>query len=152
MNWCNKINLGKASTEELIKTLTSNNIWWRRNAQRLLLDRKDATTVRLLKSLLDTTGSATAVVHALWTLDGFHATDVAVLIKALHNPTAGVRENGILIAELHVNDFIQLEKKLLALQKDPSPKVRDQLLCTLGNLHDAVSHAAQQKNIDERCN
>jgi putative membrane-bound dehydrogenase-like protein len=145
MNWCNKINLGKASTGELVKTLTSNNIWWRRNAQRLLIDRKDSSTTRLLKSFLDTTNSPTAVVHALWTLDGFNATDAAVLKKALHNSTPGVRENAILIAELHLNDFPQLEKELLALQNDPSVKVRYQLLCTLGNLHDALSQSAQQK-------
>src|SRR4051812_181609 len=145
MNWCNNINLGKASTEELVKTLSSNNIWWRRNAQRLLIDRKDSSTIRLLKYFLDTTNSATAVVHALWTLNAFHAPDEAVLIKALHNPIPGVRENAILIAERHLNDFPQLQKDLLALQSDPSPKVRYQLLCTLGNLHDAVSHAAQQK-------
>ena len=132
MNWCNKINLGKASTEELVKTLTSNNIWWRRNAQRLLMDRKDSSAIGLLKHLLDTTHSPTATVHALWTLDGFHATDAAILTKALHNATAGVRENAILLAELHLNDFPQLEKELLALQNDPSPKVRYQLLCTLG--------------------
>lgn len=145
MSWCNKINLGKASTEELVKTLTSNNIWWRRNAQRLLMDRKDTSAIGLLKHLLDTTTSPTATVHALWTLDGFHATDVTILIKALHNTTVGVRENAILLAELHLSDFPQLEKELLALQNDPSPKVRYQLLCTLGNIHDASSIAAQQK-------
>ncbi len=145
MNWCNKIRLGKVSTEELVKTLTSNNIWWRRNAQRLLMDRKDSGTARLLKSLLDTTNSPTAVVHALWTLEGFNATDAGILEKALHNSTPGVRENAILIAELHLNDFPQLEKELLALQNDPSAKVRYQLLCTLGNLHDGLSQSAQQK-------
>jgi hypothetical protein len=73
MNWCNKINLGNCSTEELVKTLTSNNIWWRRNAQRLLMDRKDNSAIALLQHLIDTTASPTAVVHALWTLEGFHA-------------------------------------------------------------------------------
>ena len=38
MNWCSQLKLGKASTQELVRTLTSNNIWWRRNAQRLLMD------------------------------------------------------------------------------------------------------------------
>jgi len=145
MNWCNKISLGKVSTEELVKTLTSNNVWWRRNAQRLLIDRKDSGTTRLLKYFLDTTNSPTAVVHALWTLEGFNGTDAGALKKALHNSTPGVRENAILIAELHLNDFPQLEKELLALQNDPSAKVRYQLLCTLGNLHDGLSQSAQQK-------
>ncbi len=35
--------------------------------------------------------------------------------------------------------------ELLPLQNDPSAKVRYQLLCTLGNIHDALSQSAQQK-------
>ncbi|MEP6949164.1 MAG: PVC-type heme-binding CxxCH protein [Ginsengibacter sp.] len=145
MNWCNKIDLGKASTGELVKTLTSDNIWWRRNAQRLLMDRKDSSSTMLLQQLLDTTTSPTAAVHALWTLEGFHATDAARLAKALHHATPGVRENAIQLAELHLTDFPQIAKELLSLQNDPSAKVRYQLLCTLGNIHNTESEAAQQK-------
>ncbi|MEO6290529.1 MAG: PVC-type heme-binding CxxCH protein [Ginsengibacter sp.] len=145
MDWLNKINLGKASTVELVQTLTSNNIWWRRSAQRLLMDRKDTNAISLLKSLLDTTSSPTAAVHALWALEGFHANDAVTLGKALHNAAAGVRENAIQVAEMHLTDFPPLEKELFSLQTDPSAKVRYQLLCTLGNIHNAGSYAAQQR-------
>lgn len=145
MNWLNNINLGKATTVTLVNALNSNNIWWRRNAQRLLVDQKDNAAPGLLKKFIDTTTSATATVHALWTLEGLHAIDAARLIKALHNPTYGVRENAIKIAELNFDKMPQLSNELLAMQNDPSPKVRFQLLCTLGDIHNEASAAAQQK-------
>jgi len=145
MNWCNKINLGNASTEELVETLTSNNIWWRRNAQRLLMDRKDNTAIALLQHLIDTTASPLAAVHGLWTLEGFHAMNVTALTKALHHTAAGVRENAIQVAELHLDEFPQLREELFSLRNDPSAKVRYQLVCTLGNINDAESKAIQQQ-------
>jgi len=145
MNWCNKITLGNMSTEELVRTLTNNNIWWRRNAQRLLMDRKDNSAIALLQHLIDTTTSPTAAVHALWTLEGFHALNGTTLTKALHHTTAGVRENAIQLAELHLHEFPQLREELFGLRNDPSAKVRYQLLCTLGNIKDAESKAVQHQ-------
>ncbi|MCW3110113.1 MAG: dehydrogenase, partial [Segetibacter sp.] len=145
MNWCNNIKLGSASTEDLVRTLTNNNIWWRRNAQRLLMDRKDPKTTSLLQQLLDTTTSAIATVHALWTMEGFNAMNDAILRKALHHTSAGVRENAIQIAEAHLQQFPQLENDLLSLQNDPDAKVRYQLLCTLGNSNDVQSETVRQK-------
>lgn len=145
INWCSQLKLGSASTEELVRTLASNNIWWRRNAQRLLMDKEDPQTVYLIHQLLDTTNSATAFVHALWIHEGFSATDTLTLQKALHHPVAGVRENAIKIAELHLKQLPQLEKALLSLQNDTSAKVRYQLLCTLGNINSADAEAARQK-------
>jgi putative membrane-bound dehydrogenase-like protein len=145
MNWCNNIKLGSASTEELVRTLANKNIWWRRNAQRLLLDRKDPKTAALLQQLLDTTTSPTATVHALWTLQGLNAMNDAILKKALHNAVAGVRENAIKIAELHLQQSPQLEDELLTLQNDNDAKVRYQLLCTLGDSKSEKAEAARQK-------
>ena len=145
LNWCGQLKLGSASTEELVRTLTSNNIWWRRTAQRLLMDRKDNQTISLLHKLSDTTNSPTAMVHVLWTLEGFNAIDRPTLLKALQNHTAGVRENAIQIAEIHLKEVPELEKDLLFLQNDPDAKVRYQLLCTLGNINDDKTEAARQK-------
>ncbi len=145
MNWCSKLKLGTASAEELVRTLASNNIWWRRNAQRLLIDKKDPKTISLLHQLLDTANSATAFVHALWTLNGFNAIDYPTFQKALHHPVAGVRENAIKIAELHLHQQPRLEDELLSLQNDTDAKVRYQLLCTLGNINDTEAETVRQK-------
>jgi len=145
LNWCGQIKLGDASTAELVKQLASHNIWWRRTAQRLLMDRHDASSVPLLKQLVDSTTFAPAVVHALWAMNGLGATDVGYLQKALRHAVAGVRENAIKIAELHLEDRPSLENDLLLLQDDPDAKVRYQLLCTLGYRNSKPSAGARQK-------
>jgi len=154
MDWCSNTNLGKASTAQLVKYLESSNIWWRRNAQRLLVDRHDTSAVFMLRSLLSTTASAAASVHALWTLEALQASDSSVLRKALHHAEAGVRENAIQIAELHGSEWPALAADLLSLQNDPDAKVRYQLLCTLGNFNTANAETARQnilvKDIEDK--
>ncbi len=156
MNWCSNTDLGKAGTAQLIKELNSDNIWWRRNAQRLLIDHKDPLTVPMLRRSLTTiaNGNGPGMVHTLWTLEGLQAIDTAALRIALHHAEGGVRENAIQIAELHLSQWPGLEKDLLALQNDPDAKVRYQLLCTIGNLNDAAAEAARQniliKDIEDK--
>jgi len=145
LNWCGQIKLADASPAELVKHLGRHNIWWRRTAQRLLMDRHDAAAVPFLKQLIDTTTFAPAVVHALWAMDGLGVTDAAYLQKALKHPVAGVRENAIRIAELHLKDMPSLEHDLLLLHDDPDAKVRFQLLCTLGYFDTKPSAGARQK-------
>ncbi|AYB29343.1 PVC-type heme-binding CxxCH protein [Chryseolinea soli] len=144
LSWCGQIKLGDASTSELVKQLASHNIWWRRTAQRLLMDRHDVSAVPFLKQVIDTTKFAPAVVHALWAMEGLGATDVGYLQKALKHSVGGVRENAIKIAELHLKDMPSLENDLLPLQNDADAKVRFQLLCTLGDLNTKPSASARQ--------
>lgn len=156
MNWCSQLKLKTASTAELVNLLGNKNIWWRRNAQRLLLDKKDPQTDPLLHKLLDTTNSPIAIVHALWTLQELKAIDAPTLRKAFLNPHPEVRENAIQIAELNFlileNDFQQspflkddsLLFQLLRLQNDISAKVRYQLLCTLGEINHPQATLAWQ--------
>jgi hypothetical protein len=145
MNWCSQLGLDKATTAQLVQHLTSNNIWWRRTAQRLLMDRKDAITATLLQQLLDTAQSPTATVHALWTMEGLGAIDSVILQKALHHAAVGVRENAIKIAELHISSMPFLAKELLHLQNDGDAKVRYQLLCTLGDVNTSEAAIARQR-------
>lgn len=145
MNWFGQLKAGEASMQQLIQLLSSDNIWWRRTAQRLLMDRKDTSAVALLKQLTDTTSSPVTIVHALWSIDGFDAMDAATLNKALQNNDPGVRENAVQLAEKNMHKFPQIRDQLLALQNDPSAKVRFQLLCTLGNIDNAAAEAAQHK-------
>ncbi len=145
MNWCSQLKTGNASTQQLIQLLSSNNIWWRRLAQRLLMDKKDPSAVTLLHQFIDTTSSAAGIVHALWALDGYHAMDAATLSKALHHPVPGVRENAIQLTEKYLDKFPLIQNELLSLQNDPAAKVRFQLLCTLGSIKNEASEMVQQK-------
>ena len=145
MQWCNNLQLGKATTDGLVAALLSDNIWWRRQAQRLLMDRKDITAITGLKTVVRTSPSATAVVHALWCLDGLEAMDEASLLLALKSPHAGVRENAVQLAEQYLPQFNSLAAVLPSLSNDSSAKVRFQLLCTLGEIRSEQSAVAQQQ-------
>ena len=129
--WTKGLNLGKSSAGELVKMLSNENYWWRINAQRLLVDRADKNTANSLEELLRN-GSGTGKLHALWTLDGIEAIDKDHILYALKDPNPRIRENAIQVAEKYLDKFPGLTPALIGLQNDEDPKVRFQLLLTLG--------------------
>lgn len=133
MSWLDQLSLDIGSPLNLVQTLENPNIWWRRHAQRLLVDRKEPSSRDALMELVKTTESALGRVHALWTLEGLDWTDPVILDLALKDAHPGVRENAIKLAELHLDEFSVLLRQLFSMAQDPDPKVRYQLLCTLGN-------------------
>ena len=146
------IPLGAAPDEELVQYLDHPNIWWRRNAQRLLVDHRtdvagSPSTTRLLRQVAAKSRSAAARVHALWTLDGIGDLDAATIEAALADPAPGVRENALILAEARIRKSADgpLSTRLLKMKDDPDPRVRFQLLCTLGY----VGGAAAAKIRDE---
>src|SRR5262249_47536131 len=46
-------NLSKAPSAELVRQLANPDAWWRETAQRLLMERRDRSTVPLLRELVD---------------------------------------------------------------------------------------------------
>lgn len=130
--WTKDLLLGDASVEQLVEALAHPNIWWRSNAQRLLLDQNDEEAVPQLKQMLQNTDSPLGRLHALWTLEGLGKLTPEMIKQSLKDPVPGIRENAIKLAELHFNDAPTLTNALLALQEDTDPKVRFQLLLTLG--------------------
>lgn len=132
--------LGDASPSTLVATLAHNNPWHRRTAQRLLVDRKPAEAIPLLAEMARSHSSPLARLHALWTLEGLDALTPEQVLAALSDSTPGVRENAIILSESLPNQPA-LHDRLLQLRNDPDPRVRFQLLATLGS-HD--SPAAQR--------
>ncbi|ODS84218.1 MAG: hypothetical protein ABS46_04245 [Cytophagaceae bacterium SCN 52-12] len=144
--WTSGLRLGDETTENLVAHLASPNGWWRKNAQRLLIDRNDKAVVPLLEKVATGSESALGRLHALWTLHGMSSLSADILLSRLRDPAAGVRENAIRIAEalFLVNptpESGRIIDALTRLQDDPSPKVRYQLLASLGfvNTPGAVS-------------
>ena len=133
-NWTKGLSLGEASNAQLVEKLASPNIWWRQNAQRLLIDRAAKDVVPTLVTMTNNPAFPLGRLHALWTLEGLGELRREQIEKALKDPVAGIRENAIKLAELHLSDAPQLGKTLLSLQNDQDPKVRFQLVCTLGFL------------------
>lgn len=97
--------LADASPEKLVATLASDNLFWRRHAQRLLVERSRKDVAPQLIKLVenpstDELGLNVAAIHALWTLQGLGAVDALpevqdAVVKALHHPSAAVRYTAV---------------------------------------------------------
>lgn len=142
--WTKGLALGGDSPEALVSKLGHPNKWWRTHAQRLLVDKADQSVAPMLEHLFDTCGLPEARVQALWTLQGLNSLSAATIQKALKDPVAGVRENAIRLAEPYLEKFPSLVQALLHLQNDPAPKVRFQLLCTLGYVNSREAGLARE--------
>ncbi len=142
--WIKGLKLGDASSLELVEHLKNKNHWWRINAQRLLVDRNDKTVVPALLALTKD-AIKEARLHALWTLEGLDELKPEIIVAALKDKEAGIRENAIRLAEIHLQEYPELANALLLLQNDENVKVRFQLLCTLGELNTPAAEQARQK-------
>jgi putative membrane-bound dehydrogenase-like protein len=139
------IKLGSASNIELVRELENPIVWWRRTAQRLLVDRKADDVAPNLVRQIHESQSAVGRLHALWTLDGLGKLDAPEIEAGLADPEPGVRENAIILAESRLASDPKLTQKLLALVNDPDARVRFQLLCTLGSVKSQQAGAARQQ-------
>jgi len=130
-----KANLGALSSAELVKTLAHDNGWHRETAHRLLLERQDKSVVPALRQLAT---PPQARLRALYLLEILGGLDAATVTAVLSDPRAEIREHGIRLAE----PFPALEKNVLALLGDSSPRVQMQLALTLGNYKSAAASSA----------
>ncbi|MCI0746595.1 MAG: c-type cytochrome [Verrucomicrobia subdivision 3 bacterium] len=136
-----RIRLGDESSAALVRHLSNPNGWWRDNAQRLLVERKDATIVPALKALADPTtpqsSAPVARLHTLWTLEGMGRLDAATLQKSLGDPNPRVRAAAIRLAEPFLKsgnpDGESLRTAISELTADNSADVQVQLALTLGH-------------------
>ena len=98
------LDLSKANSQTLVKTLKNDNMFWRITAQRKIVQEKRLDAVPFLIELakdhsVDSTGLNAGVIHALWSLHGLGALDgsntetLEVAKAALNHRSAGVRKN-----------------------------------------------------------
>jgi putative membrane-bound dehydrogenase-like protein len=131
-----KPKLGAASTAELVQLLESTNGWHRQTAQRLLLERQDASAVPLLARLAQESTFPQARLHALWTLEGLSALDVAQVDQALKDADFHVRQHALRLSEPFLETSEALKNAVFAMSRDPELRVQFQLAMTLGNSKD----------------
>ncbi|MEX2026973.1 MAG: PVC-type heme-binding CxxCH protein, partial [Pirellulaceae bacterium] len=128
--------LADATPEQLVAALNSDNLFWRRQAQRLLVESgEDAPVAELLKLVTDRTerddAADLAAVHALWAIHG--VTDLRVggigaavvalgMADGLEHSSAAVRRSAlqVLPRDKSVTDLILTSKVL----SDADPQVR----------------------------
>ena len=134
--------LSGAKTAELVALLADPDAWWRETAQRLLLERKDAAALPLLKDLARKRPNALGRMHALWTLESLGGLEDGEIIAGLDDPEPGVREQAVRLSEGRTQKSPDLLRAVLATAKDPDPMVRFQAAFSLGEVADPGAIAA----------
>jgi putative membrane-bound dehydrogenase-like protein len=135
--------LANATPDDLVAALKNDNLFWRRHAQRLLVERGRRDVVPGLIKLagdtgVDEIGLNIGAIHALWTIHGLEALDgsnkeaLAAAHAALRHPSAGVRRNAVqVLPETDESVAAILKAGLL---DDPEPLVRLAALLALADL------------------
>lgn len=130
-SWAKELQSSPLSDTQLVQKLADPNIWWRRNAQRLLIEREATDEADALTRMAKANPGPLGRLHALWTLEGLNLLRPDILLTALQDKIPGIRENAVKLSESFIENP-QIQKKLLTMPNDEDPKVRFQLLCTLG--------------------
>src|SRR5206468_1882844 len=87
------------TTAQVVEHLSDPNGWIRDTAQRVLVQRADNAAVPLLQTLATSGAKPLGRLHALWTLKGMDAIDLATLRKAVDDKDARVASSAIRISE-----------------------------------------------------
>jgi mono/diheme cytochrome c family protein len=124
--------LSKATSAQLVETLSNPKGWWRDTAQRVLVERGDTSVAPSLKTLAASAPDWRTRLHALWTLDGLDAIDVASVRKAFTDTDANVRASGVRLSERWLDSDAELRTAVIALLDDKNWNVRRQAAASLG--------------------
>ena len=126
--------LSKATPQQLVQTLSHPKGWWRDTAQRLLVERGEASVAPALKTLAGSAADWRTRLHALWTLDGLDAIDAAAIRKALADGNADVRASAVRLSERWLERDAAIKAAVIALATDKSWNVRRQVAASLGEM------------------
>lgn len=132
------------SAAELVRHLSHPNGWWRDTSQRLLVERRNPSSVGPLKELAAHGPDPKGQMHALWTLEGMGELDWATVRNAFQSDHTYPRMTAIRLAERFLEGEVSKEavNLLLAEISDVRPAVRLQLLFTLGEIPGEIPLAA----------
>ena len=140
--------LSSATTAELVALLQHPNAWHRETAHRLLFERQDKSAVPALQEMFKSTTTSLGKVHVLWTLHGLSQLDESVILSALRDPAAEVREQAVIVAvrrhtaredKAAVPYSNTVHAELLRLADDESPRVRFQVALAFAEHSDEAS-------------
>lgn len=136
--------LASARPEQLVAALAHDNGWVRDHAQRLLVERRPAAALPLLRQTATTAPQPLARLHALWTLEGMAQLDVPTVQRAL----ATEKHPKVLAAAIRVSESLlkgeaqpALLEPLAPLAAHPAVEVRTQLAFSLGQVDAARAEA-----------
>jgi mono/diheme cytochrome c family protein/glucose/arabinose dehydrogenase len=139
--------LNRATSDQLVGVLAHPNGWWRDTAQRLLVERADASVVPALRTLAYGGGPDVPRLHAFWTLEGLDALTPDDILRALQDSGPHIRAAALRWAEpaLKSNGNKAVVAAARGAIDDPAALVRLQAAASLGELpgNDAVAALAE---------
>ncbi|MEC9348641.1 MAG: discoidin domain-containing protein [Planctomycetota bacterium] len=116
-------------TSTLVSYLSHPNGWWRDEAQKLIIIRRDESVVPALKKLARSAAAPLSRLHALWTLEGLDVIDKELLREKFSDKDARVRAGAIRISEpLLVEKDKDVIADLAKLVRDEDPNVTIQVI------------------------
>jgi putative heme-binding domain-containing protein len=126
--------LGKASNDELIATLSHSNKWWRQTALRVLGDRADQSLAPKLRELaLNSTGQL--AVEALWAANAVSRLDKPFAWKALSHSDEYVRAWAVrLVGDQRIAGLAVIQRLKEMARAEQSLAVRSQIASTVRRL------------------
>jgi mono/diheme cytochrome c family protein/glucose/arabinose dehydrogenase len=120
---------------QLVAHLRDANGWWRDTSQQLLILKQDKSVVPALKQLVRSSPDQLARLHALWTLEGLSAADVALVRELMKHADPQTRIQAIRVSEtLYKAGDKTFGADYSALAKDKDTNVVIQALMTLNTL------------------
>ena len=126
------LNLRKLTSKELMSLLENPNDWQRREARRLLGDRKDETVYPALEKLIFRTGVHRVQLEALWALYVSGGFEGVLADRLLKHDNPDVRVWAVrFIGDAGVAPPSVTERLLSMARTESSPVVRNQLACSL---------------------
>ena len=139
------VQLSRTPSAELVPLLGHRNAWWRRTAQRLLVDRQAGELQPDLMALLESSPLPLARLHALWTLEGLALLSPEAVLAALSDDHPGVRENAVILSERYLSESPQVRERMLEMAADPSQRVRFQVLLSAGFLSSPEARSVRDR-------
>jgi putative membrane-bound dehydrogenase-like protein len=116
---------------ELVVHLADPNGWWRSEAQKLLILHNDKSVIPALQKMAIHSASPLGRLHALWTLEGLSAIEMAVLETSFADSDPRVRAAAMRIAEARIGNDRSHDLSISGLIQDPDPSVVIQTLLSL---------------------
>ena len=134
---------------QLVAHLSHANGWWRDTAQQLLVQRQNKTVVPALRNLVRTADNLVARFHALWTLEGLGALDVALVREQMKDPNPRMRVQALRASEtLYKAGTRVLADDYRAMAKDADPDVALQALLSANLFKIANSDALIKETME----
>ena len=123
-----------ATSERLVGALGHPNIWVRKTAHRLIMEKQAGDEIfNRLAGLLNSTKKFERL-HGMWIMARKSKLKSDDLKKMLNDSDAGIRENALIVAEDYVNNERDILASCVKLMNDESQRVRMQAALTLSTL------------------